>query len=329
MLVARLGQVSRPASWRLSHNLRMMSTGTTSSGIAYMRTPESAFNVVKGFDYEPKYKDLDGLRMAYYDEGKGESGHTVLLMHGEPTWSYLYKDMIPPLLEAGHRVVAPDLIGFGRSDKPLERKAYTYEAHVNWTRMFLDQMKLSNVTVFCQDWGGLITLRIAGEEADRYERIVASNTALPIGKSAGPGFDAWREASQKMPVMNCGKIIKNAAVNRKLEDSDVDAFNAPYPDMNESYLAGAREFPMIVPTTPEHKSVTENIAAWKGLAARQKPLLSLWGTADPVLGPAESLLKNKVPGAQGQPHQTFPNGGHFMQLEHGPELAKAMNDWLK
>ncbi|KNC86369.1 hypothetical protein SARC_01466 [Sphaeroforma arctica JP610] len=305
-----------------------MSTGTTASGITFKRTPDASFDVVKGFDYEPKYVDIDGLRMAYYDEGKGESGHTVLLMHGEPTWSYLYKDMIPPLLEAGHRVVAPDLIGFGRSDKPTERSSYTYELHVKWVKMFLEHMKLLNLTVFCQDWGGLITLRIAGDEPDRYERIVVSNTGLPVGTSPGPAFEKWQQTSQTTPVLDCGKLVASTAVNRKLEESDVAAFNAPFPDNDESYLAGARIFPMLVPISPDHPSVPKNIAAWKGLAAREKPLLSLWGMGDPLLGPAEPVLRSKVPGAKDQPHQTF-SGGHFMQFEHGPELAKAINDWLK
>eukprot|EP01134_Creolimax_fragrantissima_P005202 CFRG5202T1 len=300
---------------------------TTPSGTKYLRTPQERFDVVKGFDYTPKYKTVDGMQMAYLDEGSGKSGHTILCPHGEPSWGYLYKHMIAPLVDAGHRVVVPDLIGFGRSDKPVERSDYTYTKHVNWMKSFLDQMALSKVTVFAQDWGGLITLRIAGEEPNRYDRIVAANTALPVGKPAGEGFTAWLNASQNVPVLDCGKIIANAAVHRKLTEDDIAAFNAPFP--NESYMAGAREFPILVPITPQHASVKENMKAWEGLVKWEKPLLALWGAADPVLGGLDGLLQQKVPGAAGQPHKQFTRGGHFLQFEYGEELASLMNEWLK
>lgn len=264
--------------------------------------------------------------MAYLDEGKASSGHTLILPHGEPTWGYLYRFMIPPLLAAGHRVIVPDLIGFGRSDKPVERSAYTYDAHIGWLRSLLDSLALENLTVFSQDWGGLLTLRMAGEEPDRFARIVAGNTGLPIGASLGEGFDFWLNLSQTADVLDCGRLIAGTARNRTLTDSDIAAYNAPFPD--ESYMAGVRQFPCLVPITPEHASVAENKAAWKTLEKWNKPFLTLWGTADPVLGHLGSSFIDRIPGANGQPHQTFETGGHFIQDDHGPELAAAINAWL-
>lgn len=303
-----------------------METQTTAAGIEFIRTPEERFDVVEDFDYEPNYLEVEGLRMAYLDEGTATSGHTILLPHGEPTWAYLYRFMIPPLVDAGHRVIVPDLIGFGRSDKPIDRADYTYDNHVRWMMDFGDQLGATGVTVFCQDWGGLIHLRIAGQEPDRFDRIVAGNTGLPEGKSLGPGFDFWLNLSQTAEVLDCGQLIAGTARNRELTEAEVAAYNAPFPD--ESHMAGVREFPAIVPITPEHPSVTENKAAWETLEQWDKPFLTLWGTADPVLGHLGQGFIDRVPGAAGQPHQTFANGGHFIQDDHGPEIAAAINDWL-
>lgn len=299
---------------------------TSSNGVEFVRTPEERFEVVEGFDYTPQYVDVEGLRMAYLDEGPGSSDHTVLLPHGEPTWGYLYRFMIPPLVAAGHRVVVPDLIGFGRSDKPVERSAYTYDNHVRWMKSFGDQLGLSDTTVFCQDWGGLIHLRIAGEEPERFDRIVAGNTALPVGASPGDGFDFWLNMSQTVDALDCGQLIANTARNRELTAADMAAYNAPFPD--EAYMAGVREFPAIVPITPEHPSVAENTAAWATLEQWDKPFLTLWGTADPVLGHLGPGFIDRIPGAAGQPHQTFETGGHFIQDDHGADLAEAINALL-
>ncbi len=303
-----------------------MSTQRTPTGIEFLRTPAERFDVVEGFDYEPRYADVDGLRMAYLDEGRAQSGHTLLLPHGEPTWGYLYRFMIPPLVAAGHRVIVPDLIGFGRSDKPVERSVYTYDAHVGWMRSFLDPLRLQNLTVFSQDWGGLITLRIAGEDSGRFARIVAGNTGLPVGESPGEGFDFWLNLSQTAEVLDCGRLIANTAQNRTVSDADIAAYNAPFPD--ESYMAGVRQFPTLVPITPSHASVAENRAAWTHLEKRSQPFLTLWGIADPVLGHLGQAFIDRIPGAAGQPHQTFEKGGHFIQDDHGPEVAAAINDWL-
>jgi len=304
-----------------------MTKNATPHGIEFLRTPEERFEAVEDFDYSPRYAEIEGLRMAYLDEGSGASGHTLLLPHGEPTWSYLYRFMIPPFVAAGHRVIAPDLIGFGRSDKPVERSTYTYDAHVRWMKTFLDGLDLQNVTVFAQDWGGLITLRIAGEDPHRFARIAAGNTALPVGESPGQGFDAWLKFSQAAEFLDCGRMIANTMRHRELSEAEQEAYRAPFPD--EAHMAGARQFPTLVPITPEHGSVAENRAAWKTLDTWQKPFLALWGLGDPVLGHLGQEFLDRIPGAQGQPHQTFDDGGHFIQDDYGPEIAAAINAWLE
>jgi haloalkane dehalogenase len=194
-------------------------------------------------------------------------------------------------------------------------------------RSFLDRLQLENLTVFSQDWGGMITLRIAGEDPERFARIAAGNTGLPVGESPGEGFDFWLNLSQTAEILDCGQLIANTARNRSLTDSDIASYNAPFPD--ESYMAGVREFPTLVPITRKHASVTENKAAWESLTKRTKPFLTLWGTADPVLGHLGQEFIDRIPGASGQPHQTFESGGHFIQDDHGSDLAAAINNWLK
>lgn len=304
-----------------------MTTQTTPHGIEFLRTPEKRFDAVEGFDYTPQYTEIEGLRMAYLDEGTGSSGHTLLLPHGEPTWGYLYRFMIPPFVAAGHRVIVPDLIGFGRSDKPVERSTYTYDAHVRWMKAFLDGLAPENLTVFAQDWGGLISLRIAGEEPDRFARISAGNTGLPVGESIGEGFDAWLKFSQAAESLDCGKMLASTMGHRKLSDAEQEAYRAPFPD--EAHMAGARQFPTLVPITPEHGSVAENQAAWKTLEDWEKPFLTLWGLHDPVLGHLGQEFIDRIPGAKGQPHQTFEDGGHFIQDDYGSEIAVAINAWLE
>jgi haloalkane dehalogenase len=299
----------------------------TAEGMEFLRTPEDRFDGVEGFGYTPRYTEIEGLRMAYLDEGTGDSGHTLLLPHGEPTWGYLYRFMIAPFVAAGHRVIVPDLIGFGRSDKPVSRSVYTYDAHVRWMKSFLDGLALENLTVFSQDWGGLITLRIAGEQPDRFARIVAGNTGLPVGVSIGDGFDFWLNLSQTADSLDCGQLVAGTARNREHSEADKAAYNAPFP--HEDYMAGVREFPTLVPITPDHASVAENKAAWQTLENWEKPFLTLWGTADPVLGHMGQEFIDRVPGAKGQPHQEFANGGHFIQDDHGADLAVAINEWLK
>jgi haloalkane dehalogenase len=298
---------------------------TTSSGVPYVRTPDERFAFIEDFPYQPNYVEVDGFRMAYVDEGPA-NGPTLLLLHGEPTWSYLYRRMIPPLVDAGFRCVAPDLIGFGRSDKPIDRSVYTYAQHVAWIQEFLDTIYLPTATLFAQDWGGLTGLRVAAERAERFDRIAIGNTGLPVGESLGPGFDMWLAASQSMKFMDCGTMLQRATAARKLTEAEMDAYRAPFPD--EQHMAGAREFPTLVPITPEHGGVSENLAAWEIFDKWEKPFLTLWCPGDPVLGGLHHEFIERVPGAAGQPHQEFEPGGHFIQDDRGEDVAAALVAWL-
>jgi haloalkane dehalogenase len=298
---------------------------TTSSGVPYVRTPDERFAFIEDFPYEPNYVEVDGFRMAYVDEGPA-NGPTLLLLHGEPTWGYLYRRMIPPLVDAGFRCVAPDLIGFGRSDKPIDRSVYTYAQHVAWIQEFLDTIYLPTATLFAQDWGGLTGLRVAAERAERFDRIAIGNTGLPVGESLGPGFDMWLAASQSMKFMDCGTMLQRATAARELTEAEMDAYRAPFPD--EQHMAGAREFPTLVPITPEHGGVSENLAAWEIFDKWEKPFLTLWCPGDPVLGGLHHEFIERVPGAAGQPHQEFEPGGHFIQDDRGEDVAAALVAWL-
>jgi haloalkane dehalogenase len=308
-----------------------MTTQTTDAGIEFLRTPEDRFTELPDYPWEPNHVVVDGLRMAYLDEGPRDGAkETVLLLHGEPTWSYLYRRMIPTLVEAGHRVIAPDLIGFGRSDKPTERGAYTYNGHVAWMHEFLDRIvdaeRVGPFAAFLQDWGGLIGLRLAAESPDRFSHLVVGNTALPHGENIGRGFDFWLELSQTADPFDAGALVNQATGMRELSEAEMNAYRAPFPD--ESYMAGAREFPCLVAITPDHGGVAENTAAREILAGWTKPVLSLWGMSDIVLGPLRDDLLSLVPGTQGQPHQTFDDASHFIQDDVGAPLAEAMVDWL-
>ena len=303
----------------------MMAAKRTPTGTEFLRTPDERFEQLPDFPYEPKYVNIGGLRMAYIDEGPA-NGPVLLLVHGEPTWSYLYRRMIPPLVNAGFRCVVPDLIGFGRSDKPVERSAYTYNGHVTWFRQFIDEIGLATATLFAQDWGGLIGLRVVADEPDRFERVAIGNTALPVGTSLGPGFDMWLAASQNMAFMDCGALMQRATAARNLSDAEVAAYRAPFPD--EAHMAGAREFPALVPITPEHGGVAENIAAWEIFERWEKPFLTLACPGDPVLGQMHHEFIERVPGASGQPHQEFAPGGHFIQDDCGEKIAASLVSWL-
>jgi haloalkane dehalogenase len=298
---------------------------TTPSGIDYLRTPDERFAGLDDFAFEPSYADVDGLRMAYVDAGPSD-GPAVLLLHGEPTWGYLYRRMIPPLIAAGYRCVAPDLIGFGRSDKPTKRSAYTYASHVRWVTTLLDSLRVTFRSVFAQDWGGLIGLRVIADHPERFETVAIGNTGLPVGETLGEGFDRWLEMSQSMEVMDCGLLLQFATQARELTDMEMDAYRAPFPD--ETYMAGAREFPCLVPITPDHGGVDENRAAWTELERWEKPFLTLWCPGDPVLGHLDREFIDPVPCAAGQPHQRFSPGGHFIQDDRGDDVAAAMIDWL-
>lgn len=319
----------------------------TAAGLSFVRTPEECFAGLVDFDYEPRYVEVAGLRMAYVaDDGRPDhdpagpdhgnagpsvGGSTILLLHGEPTWSYLYRRMIPVLVAAGHRVIAPDLIGFGRSDKPTERSVYSYAGHVAWLRSFLDalepELELAGgpLHMFGQDWGGLIGLRLAAQDPDRFDRLILANTTLPEGQSPGAGFEFWLQFSQEIDFLDCGRLVANTAAT-DLSEAVQDAYRAPFP--SEVHMAGARQFPVLVPISLDDPAVEANRAAWEVLEQWTKPVLTLWAPGDPVLGNMQSLFTERIPGAQGQPHALFEPAGHFIQEDQGPAVAAAMASWL-
>ena len=251
----------------------------------------------------------------------------MLLLHGEPSWSYLYRRMIPPLVAAGYRCIAPDLIGFGRSDKPVDVEAYTYNGHVAWLHTFLDAIELPlGSHLFVQDWGGLLGLRLVAERPDQFDRVAVGNTALPTGESLGPGFDSWLEFSQSDGFDDIGALFGRAIQARQLTDAEIAAYGAPFPE--RVFMAGAIVFPTLVPITPDHGGVAENRAAWEVLERWDRPVLTLWCRGDQVLGHLAQDFIDRIPGAAGQPHATFEPGGHFIQDDHGEAVAAALIAWL-
>ncbi len=220
----------------------------------------------------------------------------------------------------------PDLVGFGRSDKPTERATYTYSRHVSWLTAFVEALDLRDVVMFMQDWGGLLGLRMAAEHPDRFDRLVLANTFLPEGQPAGEGFLAWQQASQAMKFMDTGALLQRATQARTLTDAEVDAYRAPFPD--EQHMAGARQFPLLVPTGPDDPAVPANRSAWAVLEAWDSPVLTLWAPGDQVLGGFQEVFLRRIPGTAGQPHQTFSPAGHFIQDDCGEELAAAVVAWL-
>ena len=298
-----------------------------------LRTPDDRFADLPGYPFAPHYVDVpagdgtdDTLRVHYVDEGPRD-GPVVLLLHGEPSWSYLYRHMIPVLVDAGLRAVAPDLVGFGRSDKPAARQDYTYQRHVEWVlAAVLDALALDGVTLVGQDWGGLIGLRLVAEHPDRFARFVAANTFLPTGdRDPGAAFLAWQTFSQETPTFPAGRIVAGGCTS-ELPTAVVAAYDAPFPD--ESYKEGARQFPVLVPTTPDDPASEANRRAWASLSTFDKPFLCAFSDRDPITGGADRHLKSLVPGAEGQPHTTIEGGGHFLQEDCGPELARVVADFV-
>ena len=294
-----------------------------------LRTPDSRFHDLPDFPFAPHYeevRDADGtiLRIAAIDEGSRDAA-PVLLMHGEPSWSFLYRRIVSKLAAAGHRVIAPDLVGFGRSDKPSEPGDYTYERHVRWMSDWLLALKLENITLFCQDWGGLIGLRLVAAYPERFARIVVANTGLPVGEGLTEGFQRWLDFSQNTPVLPIADIIAMGC-QHALTDVEKAAYDAPFPD--ESYKAGARRFPALVPVTPEHASVAENKAAWKGLESFTRPCLTAFSDSDPITKGGERIFQERVPGAKGQPHVKIQGAGHFLQEDKPDEIADLLHRFI-
>jgi haloalkane dehalogenase len=290
-----------------------------------LRTPDERFNNLSNFDFAPQYVEIAGLRIHYVDEGPRVAA-PVLMLHGEPSWSYLYRKMIPIITTAGHRAVAPDLAGFGRSDKPARREDYTYQFHVDVMTGLIKSLDLREITLVGQDWGGLIGLRIAAEHPDRFARIVVANTGLPTGdQPMTEGFLRWREYSQTVENFHVGGIIKGGCVNDPPPEV-IAAYNAPFPD--DGYKAGARQFPLLVPIGPNDPASEANRRAWEVLRRWEKPLLTAFSDGDPVTRGGEQVFQKLVPGAQGQPHVTITTAGHFLQEDKGEELAQVVVDFI-
>ncbi len=296
-----------------------------------LRTPDERFVDLPDFPFEPHYAEIpdgDGgtLRVHYLDEGPADAA-PVLLLHGEPSWAYLYRHMIPPMVAAGHRVVVPDQVGFGRSDKPTETSDYTYARHVDWmSALVFDVLDLEGITFFGQDWGGLIGLRLVTAAPERFARVAIGNTGLPIGD--GPlseAFAQWQQFSQTSPVFPIGNIIDGGSAT-ELTPEVVAAYDAPFPD--DSYKAGARIWPSLVPTKADDPGVPENLAAWEVLRGFDRPFLCCFSDSDPITKGGDATFRARVPGAEGQPHTTIEGGGHFLQEDRGPELAAVLNDFI-
>jgi haloalkane dehalogenase len=284
-----------------------------------LRTPDDRFP--KWLD--PHYVDV-GLRMHYVDEG---SGPIVLMMHGEPSWSFLYRKVIREITSAGMRAIAPDLIGFGRSDKPTRREDYSYQRHVDWMTAFVEKLDLKEVTLLCQDWGGLIGLRLVAEQPHRFARVVAANTGLPTGdQKVASAFFAWREFSQNVPEFPTSKIIQGGCA-RPISEQDLSCYDAPFPD--ETYKAGARQFPTLVPVTPDDPASEPNRRAWASLEKFEKPFLTLFGDNDPVTRGAEKMFQARLPGCKDQPHAILKDAGHFLQEDVGEELGRRVVEFIR
>lgn len=323
----------------------------TEDGLEFVRTPDERFEVLPGYPFEPHYVMIDGLRMHYVDEGPPD-GEVVLMLHGQPSWSYLYRKMIPIIVDAGHRAIAVDFIGMGRSDKPVDLSVHSYAQHIEWTTRFIEELDLQDVTLFCQDWGGLIGLRIVGEHPERFARVVTANTRLPIiprglnpfrvpdpveidcnlkdpmtevfGKpySSHPQqFQAWINYALTAPNLTPSEIVELGTLN-ELTPGEASAYNAPFPSL--IYKAAIRTFPSMIAAVED-----ENAPAWATLGEFEKPFLSLCGKSDLNLGSeaVQNELINHISGAEGQPHDRL-DAAHFIQEDIGENLAERVNEFI-
>jgi len=293
--------------------------------IDFIRTPDHCFERLPNYSFTPNYLDVSGLRMHFVDEGN-KSADPVLMLHGEPTWSYLYRHMIPICAGAGHRVIAPDIIGFGKSDKPTNISDYSYQIHMDWLKEFIEKLDLTNITLVCQDWGSLLGLRLAAENEHRFKAIVIGNGGLPTGdKEPAKAFKLWKTFALNSPWFPIGRIVDSATF-KKLSKDELRAYNAPFP--NKKYKAGSRAFPALVPVSPNDPASPANKKAWQTLQSWHKPFLTTFSNGDPITRGGDKVLQEHIPGAKGQPHQTL-KGGHFLQEDAGREFAEAVNNLLK
>lgn len=291
-----------------------------------IRTPEARFKNLPNYPFAPNYLEIDGMRMHYVDEGP-KDGNIILMLHGEPSWSYLYRHMIPVCVAAGHRVIAPDLIGFGKSDKPTQMNVYSYKKHMDWMQGFIDQLKLDQITLVCQDWGSLIGLRLAAENESRFNAIAVGNGMLPTGdiNKVPMAFKIWRAFARYSPWFPIARIIEIGSF-KTLSKGERRAYNAPFP--STQYKAATRAFPRLVPTTPNDPASQANHEAWGILENWEKPFVTLFSNGDPIMRGFDKEFQKRVPGCKGMPHQTL-KGGHFLQEDSGAEFALAVNDLIE
>jgi haloalkane dehalogenase len=296
-----------------------------------LRTPDERFANLPGFPFAPHYVTVpDGeggeLRVHHLDEGPRDAP-LIVLMHGNPSWSYLYRKMIPLLVDAGYRCIAPDLVGLGRSDKPARQEDYTVTRHVAWMRAALfEQLDLRDVNLVCQDWGGIIGLRLVAELPERFASVVAANTGMPIGDTpVSEDLRNWPEIARTMKEFPVGQLVAMGCTGG-LSAGEIAAYDAPFPD--ESYKSGVRSFPALIPITKDNPAVPDQIRAWTALERFTRPLLCAFSDMDPFNRGGNRALEKRVPGAQGQPHTTIHGGGHFLQEDRAQELAKVVIDFL-
>ena len=291
-----------------------------------LRTPEDCFINLPDYPFEAHYEDIEGLRIHYLDEGPRD-GDVVLMLHGEPSWSFLYRHMIPLFVAAGYRAIAPDLVGFGKSDKPAEMADYSYQAHVDWMRTWIEAVGLRDINLVAQDWGSLIGLRLVAEHPDWFARVVIANGGLPTGDQQMPeAFQRWQEFCRTVPKLPIGRVISGGTATQ-LADDVIDAYNAPFPD--ESYKAGARIFPALVPTSADDPAAPANRQAWRALMRFEKPFLTAFSDGDPITAGGERPFQRLVKGAQGREHVTISGAGHFLQEDKGPEFARVVIDFME
>ncbi len=295
--------------------------------IDFVRTPDDRFEDLPGFDFAPNYVDdlpgYEGLRIHYLDEGPKEAERVFLCLHGQPTWCYLYRKMIPVFLQSGARVVAPDWLGFGRSDKPTDDAVYTFDFHRQLLLAFVDKMDLRNVTLVCQDWGGILGLSSGPDLADRLSRLLVMNTAIPVGESAGPGFDAWKAYNRTQPDMDVGALMKRGTP--VLSDEEAAAYGAPFVD--QTFKAGVRRFPDLVMVEPDMQGVetAKRAAAWWSNEWSGQTFMAV-GMQDPVLGPpVMNGLQKTIKGCPDP--MLIEDGGHFVQEWGEPVARAALETW--
>lgn len=289
-------------------------------------TDPARFENLPGYPFEPHFVTIDELAMHYVDEGPRE-GRIMLMLHGEPSWSYLYRHMIPPAVAAGYRVVAPDLIGFGKSAKPVRIDAYSYQQHMDWLTAFVTALDLNDIVLICQDWGSLLGLRLAAENDERFAGIVLANGFLPTGDTApGRAFRIWQRFARYSPWFPIGRII-NSGTATELAADVIAAYDAPFP--SGRYKAGTRAFPRLVPTTPDDPAAPANRAAWEQLRRWQKPFATAFSSRDPITRGLDKIFHREVPGAQHDQHTTIRGAGHFLQEDKGTELAAFAIDYCK